>query len=135
MRRGVESLPLRFLLVVLVALAAPSGASAHGRSGRVAVDYRAGVLRVPPGVTVRIYESDLAVRLTAGTARSVAVLGYLGEPFIRITGAGVAVNDASPTARGRPARQTRTLGCVARRTRERVTAGRRAQALDDPARR
>src|SRR5439155_6922288 len=168
-RRGFKSLPLRsLLLVVVVALVAPPAASAHVRSGVVAVDYRADVSSTPSGVAARIYESDLAVRLTAGTARSVAVLGYLGEPFIRITGAGVAVNDASPTGRhgalgrrarlprravhshhrcrrggerclahreGRPARQTRTLGCVARRTRERVTAGRRAQALDDPARR
>jgi len=79
---------------------APPAASAHVRSGVVAVDYRADVSSPPSGVAARIYESDLAVRLTAGTARSVAVLGYLGEPFIRITGAGVAVNDASPTARG-----------------------------------
>lgn len=27
-----------------------------------------------------------------------AVLGYLGEPFVRIDDAGVAINDASPTA-------------------------------------
>jgi hypothetical protein len=83
---------------VLVALAAPPGASAHGRSGRVAVDYRAGVLRVPPGVTVRIYESDLAVRLSLVNARRVVVLGYLGEPFIRIGATGVVVSQTSPTA-------------------------------------
>jgi hypothetical protein len=97
-RFDLKSLPLRFLLVVLVALAAPPAAGAHGRSGRVAVDFRADVLRVPHGVTARIYESDLAVRLTAGAGRPVVVLGYLGEPFIRIGPAGVVVSKTSPTA-------------------------------------
>jgi hypothetical protein len=95
-----KSLSLRFLLVALVALAAPPAAGAHGRSGRVAVDDRADVLRVPHGVTARIYESDLAVRLSQVNARRVVVLGYLGEPFIRIGPAGVVVSKTSPTAGG-----------------------------------
>jgi hypothetical protein len=99
-RFDLKSLSLRFLLVVLVALAAPPAAGAHGRSGRVAVDYRADVLRVPHGVTARVYESDLAVRLTVAAGRRVVVLGYLGEPFIRIGPAGVSVSKTSPTAGG-----------------------------------
>jgi len=88
------------LVIGAVALALPPAASAHVRSGVVAVDDRADVLVMPPGVAVRIYASDLAVRLTAGTARSVVVLGYLGEPFIRIGARGAVVSKASPTARG-----------------------------------
>jgi hypothetical protein len=88
------------VLAFVVALAAPGGASAHVRSGVVAVDYRADVLRSPSGVAARVYESDLAVRLTARAARSVVVLGYLGEPFIRIGPAGVVVAKGSPTAGG-----------------------------------
>jgi hypothetical protein len=89
-----------FLLVVLVALAMPPAASAHVRSGVIAVDYRADVSATPPGVVARIYASDLAVKLTARAARSVVVPGYLGEPFIRIGPAGVTVSKKSPTARG-----------------------------------
>ncbi len=85
---------------MLVALAAPEAAGAHIRSGVIAVDYRADVVGTPPGVAARILESDLAVRLTAGTVRTVVVLGYLGEPFIRIGESGAAVSKTSPTARG-----------------------------------
>src|SRR2546425_5194693 len=100
-RRGLSSFSLRFFaLVVGPPLVAPPAANAHIRSGRVAVDYRASVSPPPAGVAARIYESDLAVKLTVGTARSVVVLGYLGEPFIRITPAGVAVSPASATAAG-----------------------------------
>jgi hypothetical protein len=99
-RRGFKSLPLRFLLAVLVALALPPAANAHGQTGRVAVDDRAEVLRKPPGVAVRIYASDLAVRLREAGARRVVVLGYVGEPFIRIGPAGAVVSRASPTAGG-----------------------------------
>lgn len=85
---------------MVVALAAPEAAGAHIRSGVIAVDYRADVVATPVGVTARILESDLAVRLTAGTAGTVVVLGYLGEPFIRIGEVGAAVSKTSPTARG-----------------------------------
>jgi hypothetical protein len=102
--RGFKSLPLRSLLLValvaLAVLAAPRAASAHIRSGVVAVDYRADVLSAPRGVAARIYESDLAVRVSAGAARQVVVLGYRGEPFIRIGPAGATVTRASLTAAG-----------------------------------
>ena len=88
------------VLIVVVALLAPPAASAHVRSGVIAVDYRADVSATPPGVVARIYESDLAVQLTARAARSVVVPGYLGEPFIRIGPAGVFVSKTSPTAAG-----------------------------------
>jgi hypothetical protein len=66
----------------------------------VAVDYRADVHAAPRGVAARIYQSDLAVRLSAGTARSVVVLGYRGEPFIRIGPTGAVVSKGSLTAAG-----------------------------------
>jgi hypothetical protein len=110
-QRGITCSPKRrpaklthfgsLLLVVLLALVAPQAASAHVRSGVVAVDYRADVLAAPRGVTARIYESDLAVRLSAGpAARNVVVLGYRGEPFIRIGPAGAILSKASLTAAG-----------------------------------
>ncbi len=89
-------------VVVLIALLLPATATAHLRSGTLAVDYRARVTepRFSPGAafTVSIYASDRAVRLRVGAGHTVTVLGYLGEPFVRIDRAGVAINDASPTA-------------------------------------
>ena len=75
-------------LVALVALAAPGPAAAHLRTSRVAVDYRAAVasLRAPVAgaVRARIYPADLAIGLTALGGHRVIVLGYLGEPFLRL---------------------------------------------------
>ncbi len=89
-------------LVAFGALAAPTAASAHVRTGAVAVDYRAKAspLRSPLGAAcaVRVYESDQALGLTVRRGHAVVVLGYSGEPFLRIDSAGVTVNAASPTA-------------------------------------
>lgn len=45
-----------------------------------------------------MYDSDRALHLTVRSGHSVVVLGYLGEPFLRLDRRGVAVNAASPTA-------------------------------------
>jgi hypothetical protein len=91
-------------LVAAAALAAPGTASAHPRTGRVAVDYRATVapLHAPlaGAVEVRVYRTDLALRLTALGGHRLVVLGYLGEPFLRFGPGGVYVNEASTTAAG-----------------------------------
>jgi hypothetical protein len=70
------------------------------RSSRSAVDFRASVLPLHGGGSARVYESDLALRLTVAAENKVVVLGYLGEPAIRIGMEGVAVNAASPTTAG-----------------------------------
>jgi hypothetical protein len=88
-------------LVVVLALAAPGTASAHLRTSKSAVDFRAHVTRGPlEAVEVRIYRSDLALGLTVRRGHKVVVLGYLGEPFLRIGPNGVSVVAASPTAAG-----------------------------------
>jgi hypothetical protein len=85
--------------VGLVALAAPAAADAHLRTGTVAVDYRATVTTPRQAAyAVGVYESDRALHLTVSPGHSVVVLGYLGEPFLRLDARGVAVNAASPTA-------------------------------------
>jgi hypothetical protein len=92
------------ILVAVIALAAPGTASAHLRTSRAAVDYRATVspLRAPlaGAVSVRVYRADLALGLTALGRHRLVVLGYLGEPFLRLGPDGVFVNAASPTAAG-----------------------------------
>ena len=96
------SSPVRSRLVVLAAMLAalvcPAAAGAHIRSGAVAVDYRVTVSRVPSGVSARVYPGDRAVRLTAAAGHTVVVLGYLGEPFLRVDSHGVTLIRSSPTA-------------------------------------
>jgi hypothetical protein len=84
------------LLVVLV-LASPSPARAHVRTGAVAVDYRVRVFPTDLPLTTHVYLGDRAVRLTVRPGHTVTVLGYGGEPFVRIDHAGVTVLK-SPTA-------------------------------------
>jgi len=93
----------RFVLLACAAtaLAAPAPAAAHLRSGTVAVDYDATVSQpAPAAFTARIYQSDRAVGLTVRPGHVVLVKGYLGEPMLRLSGSGVGVNAASPTAAG-----------------------------------
>jgi hypothetical protein len=87
------------MVVVLGALAIPSLAQAHLRSGTVAVDYRATVSSPRTAAyTVRIYQSDHGLNLTIRPGHVVAMSGYLGEPVFRLDRSGLWVNAASPTA-------------------------------------
>jgi hypothetical protein len=96
----VPSLPRCVLLGLLIALAAPAAADAHLRTGVIAVDYRVHVLEAPANVSARVYLSDRAVRLGVRPGHSLVVLGYQGEPFLRLTSSGVEVNQSSLTATG-----------------------------------
>jgi hypothetical protein len=51
-------------------------------------------------IAARIYQSDRAIRLTVARGHTAIVLGYLHEPFVRITATGVEVNASAPTAGG-----------------------------------
>src|SRR5205085_8547644 len=85
------------LLAALVALASPPAASAHIRTGSVAVDFRVRVFPTRLPLSAHVYLGDRAVRLSVRPGHSVTVLGYAGEPFLRIDGAGVTILK-SPTA-------------------------------------
>src|SRR2546423_3312777 len=90
----------RIVLAAIVAmLVRPALASAHLRSDVVAVDYRATVTTQSRTFEARVYPTDRALRLVVTRGHSVIVLGYLGEPLIRIDDRGVAVNAASPSAK------------------------------------
>jgi hypothetical protein len=91
------SLRKALLVTVLAALAAPATASAHIRTGSVAVDYRVRVFPTRLPLTAHVYLGDRAIRLSVRPGHSVTVLGYGGEPFLRIDGSGVTVLN-SPTA-------------------------------------
>jgi hypothetical protein len=83
-----------------VALAAPAGAAAHLRSGVVAVDYDASVVSPNPAVKARVYQSDRALSVAVEPGHTVVILGYLGEPFVRLAAGRLAVNASSLTAAG-----------------------------------
>lgn len=99
---GAPALACRLGVVVVVAVASlvgPAVASAHLRSGTVAVDYTATVTRpVTAAYRAQIYQSDHGLSLTVNPGHVVVLLGYLGEPVFRLDRAGLWVNAASPTA-------------------------------------
>jgi hypothetical protein len=77
----------------------PAPASAHLRSGTVAVDYKANVLHPDtPAYAAQIFQSDRALSLKIRPGHTVEVLGYLREPVFRLAPAGLWINAASPTA-------------------------------------
>jgi hypothetical protein len=88
------------LLVAGLVLAAPAGASAHGRSATVALDYRLVLdqaTRALPGVSVSILDGDRSLKLDVRRG-VVIVRGDLSEPMLRMTTAGVWANRSSVTA-------------------------------------
>ena len=91
------SLRKALLVTAFVALVAPEAASAHIRTGSVAVDYRVRVFPTSLPLTAHVYLGDRALRLSVRRGHSVTVLGYGREPFLRIDGGGATVL-RSPTA-------------------------------------
>lgn len=95
--------PIRTLLVLPVAaaalLAAAQPASAHDLGGRQPTDIRARVVRVEPpigGLDVRMIDLGTRVELRNRTTADVVVLGYDGEPYLRVGPAGAFENTRSP---------------------------------------
>ena len=89
--------------VVLAFAVTPATASAHLRSGTVAVDYLAGVISPnAPAYAAVIYQSDHGLSLTIKPGHTVTVLGYLGEPAFRLDRAGLSVKSPTDCRRRRP---------------------------------
>jgi hypothetical protein len=100
----LEPLRLRTAVpVVLVALALPAQAAAHGRGATIALDYRLALdpsARSLPGVHVRVLDGDRDLQVRADRGVRLVVLGALHEPLLKIDSSGVWVNASSPTATG-----------------------------------
>src|SRR5437763_5044632 len=92
-----KGLALLVALAALAALAAPAPASAHIRTGAVAVDYRVSVFPSRLPLSAHVYLGDRALRLSVRPGHTVTVLGYGNEPFLRIDRQGATVLRA-PTA-------------------------------------
>ncbi|WP_433390645.1 hypothetical protein [Micromonospora sp. KLBMP9576] len=90
-------LVLAAALSATVAFAAP--AAAHGADAPDGTDYRTEVSTLTPGlpgVRVRAIEAGARLELTNTGDRSVEILGYSGEPYLRVGPDGVYENTRSP---------------------------------------
>jgi hypothetical protein len=96
---GRRVLLTSIVLTLVGFLAAAAPASAHLRSGTVAVDYRASV-RDPEtdAYSAQIFQSDRALSVKVKPDHRVVLVGYLGEPVFRLDATGLWVNASSPTA-------------------------------------
>ncbi|MCU1375843.1 MAG: hypothetical protein JWO68_3129 [Actinomycetia bacterium] len=90
LRRALGALAI----VVLVVVGSAGPASAHG-GAVVATDYRARITD-RAGLDVRVVEAGGRVELTNRSAGELTVLGYEGEPYLRVGRRGVFENRRSP---------------------------------------
>ena len=100
MRLRPPTLPRALLAAVLMCglVMAPAGA-AFAHTGSSTSDYRVeitGWVGDHRGVDLRIIELGNRVELRRTTASTVIVLGYEGEPYLRLDAYGVAENTTSP---------------------------------------
>jgi hypothetical protein len=94
-RRALTALGV-FLLVV-AGTAGPAGA--HSTSGPPSSNFHAvvtGVRPAVPGVSARLGPDGERIELRVDGPERVTVLGYRGEPYLRVTRTGVFENRASP---------------------------------------
>lgn len=102
-RRTAAALAVPVLAAVLAAApASPAAASGdHSGMGPDARFYRSWVTSVEPavpGLDVTVTRTGEQVTVTNRTGRTVEVVGYAGEPYLRLTAAGVEENAASVSA-------------------------------------
>jgi hypothetical protein len=97
-------LPL-VLAVIAAALLVPAAALAHGgqTSG---TDYRSSITSTPKGITARIVGGDDRLEITRTSAREVVIMGYGGEPYLRLDAAGTWENRNSPAVALNDTRRT-----------------------------
>jgi hypothetical protein len=86
-------------LMAAVVLAPAQPVFAHGGNGGRASDYRIEVTGFegdPSGITVHSVELGNRMELIRTTAKEVQILGYDGEPYLRLDSTGVFENTNSP---------------------------------------
>ncbi|MBM0231424.1 hypothetical protein JNW91_05820, partial [Micromonospora sp. STR1_7] len=74
-------------------------AAAHGADAPNGSDYRTratGVTPARPGLEVRVIEAGARLELTNDTGHPIEVIGYSGEPYLRVGPDGVYENTRSP---------------------------------------
>jgi hypothetical protein len=99
-------------LVAAAVLAPAQTAFAHGGNGGDSSDYRieiTGIDGTSQGSEVRSVELGNRMELTRTTAKEVQILGYEGEPYLRLDAQGVFENVNSPAHYVNQDRYSRTL--------------------------
>ena len=87
------------VLAILTALTHAGDASAH--RGSASTGYVSTVSALVPqvlGVDVRVLGGDDRLRISNYSGKTIVVLGYEGEPYLRFDGRGVWANTRSPAA-------------------------------------
>ena len=88
------------LMAVVMLFASAPPAQAHTISGISATNYRSEIVSVSPAdpnVSIRLLELGRLVKLTNRGTTDIVVLGYEGEPFLRVGPRGLFENTRSPT--------------------------------------
>ena len=99
MRRTLVTVVTLVIAVLWSCLATASPASAHGGAGPESTNYRTRLLDVQPNVslvTVRVIEAGTRIEVHNDSTEELVVLGYEGEPYLRIGPDGVFENTKSP---------------------------------------
>jgi hypothetical protein len=87
-------------VAIALVVGGASPASAHTITGVAPTDYRSEIIGLSPrlpGVSVRLLDLGNRVELTNTGAVDVVVLGYQGEPYLRVARGGVFENRRSPS--------------------------------------
>jgi len=95
----VRRLGLVAVLTVAAIVVPAAPASAHTVSGAGATNFKTTLTAVTPpvaGLKVSVVENGSRLELTNASATDVVVLGYEGEPYLRVGPAGVFANLKSP---------------------------------------
>jgi hypothetical protein len=90
---------LMLFAVIVLVLVPAAPASAHTVSGVGATDFTSrvdSIVPAEPGLQVRFIENATRIELTNSSAVEVTVLGYSGEPYLRVGPGGVFQNVNSP---------------------------------------
>jgi hypothetical protein len=98
-RRARSAVLVVSTLVVGMVVATASPASAHGLGGLTPTNYETVLQSVAPhvdGVSVRVTDLGTKVEVTNDSGHELVVLGYEGEPYLRIGPHGVFENTRSP---------------------------------------
>ena len=99
LRRARSALLVVSTLVVGMVVATASPAGAHGLGGLIPSNYETVLQSVSPhidGVSVHVTDLGTKVEVTNDGAQELVVLGYAGEPYLRIGPHGVFENTRSP---------------------------------------
>jgi hypothetical protein len=99
LRRARSAVLAVSTLVVGIVVATASPAGAHGLGGLTPTNYETRLQSVSPavdGVSVRVTDLGTKVEVTNDNRQELVVLGYAGEPYLRIGPRGVFENTRSP---------------------------------------